>query len=216
MLRNNKVEYPRLSILHRFKDNWKIFLGCWVFTQACNTLQWGPSNHDAVLGIVSNGLEKNYCTRSDNHVSLLIIATQLIDLFLTAKDVQVFICVNERPKIVYLSKMESTNRVEIVLNQIHLLDELWNELDEWIELVAYFPTPLSNNLIKQVSSISDAEHCVSELCMAKDLRITERVLVWHENFELVLLDIFVDHFGGNRWLTDCNLWSNLSNCLRFL
>ena len=63
--------------------------------------------------------------------------------------------------------MKSSNRIVVTLNKIHLCDELWNELDQRVKLVSYFPATLSNYLREEVSTIIQREHVTGELCVAK-------------------------------------------------
>ena len=67
-----------------------------------------------------------------------------------------------------MAQMEFTNRVKIVFNQIHFLDELGDELDERVELVANFPSALTHDFREQVSLVRDAQHRVSEVRVAND------------------------------------------------
>ena len=61
-----------------------------------------------------------------------------------------------------------------------------------------FPAAFSNHFAKDVPPVCDAEHGVSELGVAENLRVTEGVLVRHEHFEFILLHLTLHDILRNR------------------
>ena len=88
--------------------------------------------------------------------------------------------------------MESSNCVKIILQQVHLLDELRDELNQRVKFVSNFPSAFPNDFSEQVAVVGDADHRVRELRVADHLRVPERVLVRHQDLELVMLDLLFD------------------------
>ena len=54
-----------------------------------------------------------------------------------------------------------------------------------------FPATFSDDLVEQISLVSEFEHWMSEVCVAVHLRVSERVLVGHHHFKIVPLDVLI-------------------------
>lgn len=73
--------------------------------------------------------------------------------------------------------MELPNKLHRVLHDGHILDEVRNQLYEHLDLVANFPAFGSDYFIEEVSSVGKTHHGVTELRVAVDLRVLERILI---------------------------------------
>ena len=62
--------------------------------------------------------------------------------------------------------MKSSNSIVVILNKIHLRDELWDELDQRVKLMSYFPAALSYYFWEKIPTIIKWEHVTGELCVA--------------------------------------------------
>ena len=58
------------------------------------------------------------------------LVPMLINLLLAGPNAHLLVAINELGELHDLAEMELADRVKIVLNQIHLLDELRYELDQ--------------------------------------------------------------------------------------
>ena len=109
--------------------------------------------------------------------------------------------------------MKSSNRIVVTLNKIHLCDELWNELDQRVKLMSYFPATLSNYLREEVSTIIQREHVTGELCVAKYEWISKWIFIWENNLKIVSFNIWIDvkGLGRNGRFMDRNLGCEVVN-----
>ena len=83
--------------------------------------------------------------------------------------------------------MEHANSVQIDHLFVHRMNERRYQLDELIESRVNCPVSLADNFSEEVSTISYAYHGVSELGVAKYLRVTQRVLIGQEDLKSVTL-----------------------------
>ena len=128
MLWDHQVKHPRLALLHWLENDGKEVLTCRVFAQTSDALQSGPSDEHAILRILGIWLEKQDCTWGHSDVAHLELITILVNLFLAGPNIRIRLLVHKVGQIHDLAEMELADCVEIILNQIHLLDELGNEL----------------------------------------------------------------------------------------
>lgn len=122
------------------------------------------------------------------------LVTRLVNLLLAGKDrhVLAILVADETTHIVDLAKVETADLVQVICDEVHLCDELRDELDQRVQLVANFPATLTHDFIEKVSSVTDLNHLVGELSVTMDLGLTEGVLVRHHNLELILLNVLLD------------------------
>ena len=156
-------------------------------------------------------MEQQNSTRCDNKIAHLELVAMLIDLLLAAESIHTLLLgdfAQEKAQVVDLTEMERANRVKIVLHQVHFLDKLWDELDQRVKFVANFPASLTHHFSEQVAIVRDADHWVSELCLTENLRVSEGVLVRHQDLEIVVLDLVVHHLRRDRSFRDEHLKSD--------
>ena len=115
----------------------------------------------------------------------------LINLLLAGPNAHLLVAINELGELHDLAEMELADRVKIVLNQIHLLDELRYELDQRVELVANFPAALPHDFMEQIAMVRDTEHRMREFSVAENGRLAERILVRHKDFKFVLFYVLL-------------------------
>lgn len=82
--------------------------------------------------VLKNGLEEKDCATCYRKVSHLEFVALLVDLLLAGVDVRSFCWIYVGTQRVNLSKVENSNCVKIVLNQVHLLNELRDEVDHCV------------------------------------------------------------------------------------
>jgi hypothetical protein len=99
-------------------------------------------------------------------VFILLFACEHFTVFILFPDI----------KIIKLSKVECTNNMRVVFKVDHVLNKLTYELDKSIQIVAYLPAIFPNNLIEEVSFISQVQEGMREVSHAENLWVQEWVL----------------------------------------
>jgi len=79
--------------------------------------------------------------------------------------------------------------------------------------VADFPASLADDFAEEIPVVYDADHGVGKVGMAEDLGVTERVLVRHQNLEVVAFNIIFDHLGRNCALLDLDMDRKAANLI---
>ena len=130
----------------------------------------------------------------------LKLFTFFVNLFLACINCWLLSRHHKLSQIVHLSQVESTNNIVVILNLIHLSNELRDELDQWLKFVANFPATFSNYFTEQISSVIKWKHLSGKLRMTEYLRISERIFVRKHYLEVVSFNFLVNHLC---W--DCGL-----------
>ena len=103
-----------------------------ILAQASYRLERSPGNHNSVVMVRDNWLKKKNSAGCHRKVSHLEFVALLVDLLLAGVDSASFRCIYVGTQGVKLSKVENSNCVQIILDQVHLLNELGDQLDHCI------------------------------------------------------------------------------------
>ena len=87
--------------------------------------------------------------------------------------------------------MERAHCVHVDLHSVHLGDKSRDQLHQLVQLLVSSPVVFADYISEEVTIVRDAHHSVRELSVAKDLRLTRRILIRQEDLKAVTSELIL-------------------------